>query len=98
MLVVLVDSVAQSGDPGLDARVVIFEGLSCCWKKGDKMRAHPRVPITWQEKSMKRSFSLFALALGLVAFASLAQGAPVEYVKVLSLYGAGWYYIPGTDT
>ncbi|MBN8981067.1 MAG: outer membrane beta-barrel protein [Rhizobiales bacterium] len=25
-------------------------------------------------------------------------GAPVEYVKVCSLYGAGFFYIPGTDT
>ncbi|MBI3701022.1 MAG: outer membrane beta-barrel protein [Afipia sp.] len=25
-------------------------------------------------------------------------GAPVEYVKVCSLYGSGFFYIPGTDT
>jgi len=25
-------------------------------------------------------------------------GRPEEYVKVCSLYGAGFYYIPGTDT
>ena len=43
-------------------------------------------------------------AAGLVAIAC-AQAAdlpvkakPVEYVKVCSLYGAGFYYIPGTDT
>jgi hypothetical protein len=42
-------------------------------------------------------------AAGLVAAAG-AQAAdlpvkakPVEYVKVCSLYGAGFYYIPGTD-
>jgi hypothetical protein len=27
-----------------------------------------------------------------------AQAKPVEYVKVCSLYGAGFYYIPGTDS
>ena len=27
-----------------------------------------------------------------------ARPAAVEYVKVCSLYGAGFYYIPGTDT
>ena len=27
-----------------------------------------------------------------------AKAKPVEYVKVCSLYGAGFYYIPGTDT
>jgi hypothetical protein len=27
-----------------------------------------------------------------------AEAAPVEYVKVCSLYGSKWAYIPGTDT
>ena len=43
-------------------------------------------------------------AAGLVAMSG-AQAAdlpvkakPVEYVKICSLYGAGFYYIPGTDT
>src|SRR3954465_4595904 len=27
-----------------------------------------------------------------------AQAAPVEYVRVCSLYGAGFWYVPGTDT
>ena len=47
---------------------------------------------------------LLGTAAGLVAIAG-AQAAdlpvkakPVEYVKVCSLYGAGFYYIPGTDT
>lgn len=47
---------------------------------------------------------LLGSAAGLVAIAG-AQAAdlpvkakPVEYVKVCSLYGVGFYYIPGTDT
>ena len=47
---------------------------------------------------------LLGSAAGLVAVAS-AQAADlpvkakaVEYVKVCSLYGAGFYYMPGTDT
>ena len=47
---------------------------------------------------------LLGTAAGLVAVAS-AQAAdlpvkakPVQYVKICSLYGAGFYYIPGTDT
>jgi hypothetical protein len=47
---------------------------------------------------------LFSSAAGLVAVAA-AQAAdlpvkakPVEYVKVCSLYGAGFWYVPGTDT
>ena len=26
------------------------------------------------------------------------KAKPVEYVKVCSLYGAGFWYVPGTDT
>ena len=26
------------------------------------------------------------------------KAKPVEYVRICSLYGAGFYYIPGTDT
>src|ERR1700681_4315514 len=47
---------------------------------------------------------LLAAAAGLVTVAG-AQAAdlpvkakPVQYVKVCSLYGDGFYYIPGTDT
>src|SRR3954464_8065837 len=49
-----------------------------------------------------------SLLLGTAAGAVAAGGAEaadlpvkakaVEYVKVCSLYGAGFYYIPGTDT
>ena len=46
---------------------------------------------------------LLGSAAGLVAVAG-AQAAdlpvkakPVEYVKICTLYGAGFYYIPGTD-
>src|SRR3569623_1093263 len=54
---------------------------------------------------MKLMKSLFlSSAAGLVAIGG-AQAADlplkakaVEYVKVCSLYGAGFYYIPGTDT
>src|SRR5271169_1847239 len=53
---------------------------------------------------MKMVKSLFlGSAAGLVAVAG-AQAAdlpvkakPVEYVKICSAYGAGFYYIPGTD-
>ena len=47
---------------------------------------------------------LLGSAAGLVAVAG-AQAAdlpvkakPVEYVKICSIYGAGFFYIPGTDT
>ncbi|WP_197433548.1 porin, partial [Bradyrhizobium sp. CCH5-F6] len=47
---------------------------------------------------------LLGSAAGLIAVGG-AQAADlpvkakaVEYVKICSLYGAGFYYIPGTDT
>src|SRR5262245_20328096 len=48
---------------------------------------------------------LLGSTAGLVAMTATAFGAdlpmkakPVEYVKICTLYGAGFYYIPGTDT
>jgi hypothetical protein len=56
-----------------------------------------------QEMKMVKSL-LLGTAAGLVAMSG-AQAAdlpvkakPVQYVKICSLYGAGFYYIPGTDT
>src|SRR5690349_20330095 len=55
------------------------------------------------EMKMVKSL-LLGTAAGVLAVAG-AQAAdmpvkakPVEYVKICSLYGAGFYYIPGTDT
>src|SRR5689334_3637015 len=63
----------------------------------------PRTTIWRFEMKMVKSL-LLGSAAGLVAV-SAGQAAdlpvkakPVEYVKVCSLYGAGFYYIPGTDT
>ena len=46
-----------------------------------------------------RSFRAI-LAVGAFAMMTPTPGdaAPVEYVRVCSLYGAGFFYIPGTDT
>src|SRR3954471_12328854 len=47
---------------------------------------------------------LLATAAGLAAVSGAqaadlpVKAAPVEYVKVCSLYGEGFFYIPGTDT
>ncbi|WP_457492284.1 porin, partial [Tardiphaga sp. P5_C7] len=39
------------------------------------------------------------IAVGGVQAADLpVKAKAVEYVKICSLYGAGFYYIPGTDT
>ena len=48
--------------------------------------------------------ALLGTAAGLVAVAGAqaadmpVKAAPVQYVKICSLYGDGFYYIPGTDT
>ena len=47
---------------------------------------------------------LLGSAAGIVAVAGTqaadlpVKAKPVEYVKICSLYGDGFYYIPGTDT
>src|SRR5882672_4540522 len=57
------------------------------------------------EVEMKMGKSLLlGTAAGLVAVAGAqaadmpVKAAPVQYVKICSLYGDGFYYIPGTDT
>jgi hypothetical protein len=40
---------------------------------------------------------LLGSAAGFVAVTGAQAAEPVEYVKVCSLYGAGFYYMPGTD-
>ncbi|KAA0069992.1 porin [Tardiphaga sp. P9-11] len=53
-------------------------------------------------KNVKRALLLGATTLALAHSAQAAdlpvKAKAVEYVKVCSLYGAGFYYIPGTDT
>jgi hypothetical protein len=39
-----------------------------------------------------------ALDLAIAALGRKGCGKPVQYVKICSLYGAGFYYVPGTDT
>jgi hypothetical protein len=52
------------------------------------------------EDILKKLAISLSLVIGLLGIASTAhaQLSPVEYVKICSLYGAGFYYIPGTDT
>jgi Porin subfamily len=54
---------------------------------------------------MRKVRSLFVgTAAGLVAIGGAhaadmpVKAQPVQYVKICSLYGDGFYYIPGTDT
>src|SRR5690349_90622 len=58
----------------------------------------------WRFKMKMVKSLLLGAAAGVVAVAG-AQAAdlpvkakPVQYVKICSLYGAGFYYMPGTDT
>ena len=57
----------------------------------------PKFFIVWGHKMKSVKGLLLGASAALFAVAG-AQAAPVEYVKICSLYGAGFYYIPGTDT
>jgi hypothetical protein len=50
--------------------------------------------------AMSAAFRSLVAAIGLFAglAATPSQAQPVEYVRICSLYGAGFFYIPGTDT
>jgi hypothetical protein len=52
--------------------------------------------------TFKRGRAVRAILASAIAACALMMAAPshaaVEYVKVCSLYGAGFFYIPGTDT
>jgi len=48
-------------------------------------------------KLLKRSMAVATLCAAELLGTLSAKAGPVEYVKVCSLYGAGYFYIPGTD-
>src|ERR1700704_5488434 len=49
-------------------------------------------------KSLLLSSASVLVAFGAQAADLPVKAKPVEYVKICNLYGAGFYYIPGTDT
>jgi hypothetical protein len=46
---------------------------------------------------LKKLLMVAAFAVGFLGVASTGKAEPVEYVRICSLYGAGFHYIPGTD-
>lgn len=49
------------------------------------------------EDVLKKLLMAVVIAAGFLNVASTAKAEPVEYVRVCSLYGAAFHYIPGTD-
>ncbi len=47
---------------------------------------------------MSKVIAGLAIAASSLTGIGTAAAVPVQYVKVCSLYGSGWFYIPGTDT
>src|SRR5215207_5098632 len=86
--------------------------MSLALKRGSEKREAPdglgganRFLRNLTEVEMKMVKSLLLGSAAALAALTGAQAAdlpvkakPVEYVKICSLYGAGFYYIPGTDT
>ncbi len=71
--------------------------------QGEQRPTETDPPQMEVEMKMVKSL-LLGTAAGLVAVAGAqaadmpVKAAPVQYVKICSLYGDGFYYIPGTDT
>src|ERR1700710_728640 len=71
---------------------------------GETPRPEPRERTTWRLHMKMIKSLILGSAAGLAALSG-AQAADlpvkakaVEYVRICSLYGAGFFYIPGTDT
>src|SRR6202043_2055736 len=68
-----------------------------------RRRRNPPTANNWRFKMKMVKSLLLGSAAGLVAVTAgqaadlPVKAKPVEYVKVCSLYGAGFYYMPGTD-
>ena len=54
--------------------------------------------ITSGPQVLRRRLRAVLAAAALALLTSAPSHAAVEYVKICSLYGAGFFYIPGTDT
>src|SRR6478736_3816784 len=82
-----------------------FAGL-VSWGRSSRARRSPRVSKLFWRLPMKLVKSLLlgsAAGFAAVAGAQAAdlpsrKAAPVEYVRVCTAYGAGFFYIPGTDS
>src|SRR4029453_7561419 len=61
------------------------------------LQSNSEVSMT-MTKSMLLSSASMLVALSAQAADLPVKAKPVEYVKICNLYGAGFYYIPGTDT
>src|SRR4029077_9524323 len=77
-------------------------GLGSCGDKGTFDGTLPR-QTNWRNIMKMVKSLLLGSAAGFIALAGAqapdlpVKAKPVEYVKVCSLYGAGYYYMPGTD-
>jgi hypothetical protein len=55
-------------------------------------------PNKWRKTLLLGTAAGLAGVAGAQAADMPVKAAPVQYVKICSLYGDGFYYIPGTDT
>ena len=54
--------------------------------------------MTIKSKLLLSTAGLMAVSAAQAADLPVKKAAPIEYVRVCSAYGAGFFYIPGTDT
>ena len=54
--------------------------------------------MTIKSKLLLSTASLMAVSAAQAADLPVKKAAPIEYVRVCGAYGAGFFYIPGTDT
>ncbi|MFA6266151.1 MAG: porin, partial [Pseudolabrys sp.] len=60
--------------------------------------ADPRPAETVKTRQKQNTLKRRLWPLATSGLSGVATAKPVQYVKICSLYGAGFYYMPGTDT
>ena len=58
----------------------------------------PQEPISMLKSLLASAAALTTLSVAHAADLPMTKAEPVEYVKICSEFGDGFYYIPGSDT
>src|ERR1700741_1533935 len=72
--------------------------MRCTLRRRDLYRANLGVTMKMVKSLLLGGAAGLVAAAGAQAADLPVKAKPVEYVKVCSLYGEGFFYIPGTDT
>src|SRR6478672_3629821 len=82
--------ILPASSPSYDQRTSGITGSRISFRTGENTM-HSRINGAFA------GLTTFAIAAGLLAIAPASRAQAVEYVRICSLFGAGYSYLPGTD-